>query len=143
MGTTSPPLAFPLPERPPQSVPWSPSPDGASPPTALAASPLSSGRLGTSQSSPTPTATTFTESSEMASSALTLPEAVDLATETLGAPWCRCLAARPLETSGPRSELSPSDHLLDVRLVCPLDSLGPSTTLTGSCPRLECPFKMY
>merc|ERR1711971_715872 len=23
------------------------------------------------------------------------------------------------------------------------DSPGPSTTLTGSCPRLECPFKMY
>merc|ERR1711971_112285 len=63
--------------------------------------------------------------------------------ETLVAPWCRCLAARPLETSGPRLELSPSDHLLDVRLVCPLDSPGPSTTLTGSCPRLECPFKMY
>merc|ERR1712192_293630 len=134
---------FPLPERPPPSAPWSPLPDGASPPTALAASPPSSGRGGTSQSSPTPTATTFTESLEMASSALTPPEAVDLATETLVAPWCRCLAARPLETAGPRSELSPSDHLLDVRLVCPLDSPGPSTTLTGSCPRLACPFKMY
>merc|ERR1712181_171076 len=115
-------------------VPWSPLQDGASPLTALAASPLSS---------PTPTATTSTESSETASSALTPPEAVDLATETLVAPWCRCLAARPLETSGPRLELSPSDHLLDVRLACPLDSPGPNTTLTGSCPRLECPFKMY
>merc|ERR1711971_1234549 len=82
----------PLPERPPPSAPWSPLPDGASPLTALAASPLYSGRLGTSQSSPTLTATTFTESSEMASSALTPPEAVDPATETLVAPWCRCLA---------------------------------------------------
>merc|ERR1712192_332813 len=109
-------------------VPWSPLQDGASPLTALAASPLSSA---------TPTATTSTASSETASSALTPPEAVDLATETLVAPWCRCLAARPLETSGPRLELSPSDHLLDVRLVCPLDSPGPNTTLTGSCPRLE------
>merc|ERR1712010_344354 len=101
-------------------------------------SPQSSGRSGTSQSSPTLTATPSTESSEMASSALTPPEAVDLAMETLVAPWCRRLAARPLETSGPRSELSPSEHLLDVRLACQLDSPGLSTTLTGSSPRLEC-----
>merc|ERR1712045_195885 len=85
-----------------------------------------------------PTATPCTESSEMASSALTLPEAVDLATETQVAPWCKRLVARPLETSGPRSELSPSEHLLDVRLACPLDSPGLSTTLTGSSLRLEC-----
>ena len=128
------------------------------------------------------------------------------------APWCRRLAARQLETSGPRSELgvlefsrnifslwilfiicvsrselSPSEPLLDVRLACPPDSPGnlfpmchpfgipcllsfssvlkcriyheiisipfclplpffnphmllpgPSTTWTGSSPRLEC-----
>merc|ERR1712210_329462 len=53
-------------------------------------------------------------------------------------PWCRRLVARPLVTSGPRSELSPSEHLLDVRLACLLDSPGPSTTWTGSSPRLEC-----
>merc|ERR1711935_1142696 len=79
-----------------------------------------------------------TASSETASSALTLPEAVDLATVTLVAPSCRRLLARPLETSGPRSELSPSDHLLDVRLACPQVSPGPSTTWTGSSPRPEC-----
>merc|ERR1712222_171309 len=61
-----------------------------------------------------------------------------LATETLVAAWCRRLAVRPLETSGPRSELSPSEHPLDVRLACQLDSPGPSTTLTGSSLRLEC-----
>merc|ERR1712010_43860 len=101
-------------------------------------SPRSSGRSGTSQSSPTLTATPSTASSEMASSALTPPEAVDLATVTLVAPWSRRLVARPLVTSGPRSELSPSEHLLDVRSACPLVSPGPSTTLTGSSPRLEC-----
>merc|ERR1739842_192859 len=84
------------------------------------------------------TATPCTASSEMASSALTLLEAVDLATVTLVAPWSRRLVARPLVTSGPRSELSPSEHLLDVRSACPLDSPGPSTTSTGSSPRLEC-----
>merc|ERR1712061_913842 len=57
---------------------------------------------------------------------------------TLVAPWCRRLAARQLETSGPRSELSPSEPLPDVRLACPPDSPGPSTTWTGSSPRLEC-----
>merc|ERR1719283_389435 len=76
------------------------------------------------------TATPSTASSEMASSALTLLEAVDLATVTLVAPWSRRLVARPLETSGPRSELCPSEHLLDVRLACLQDSPGPSTTLT-------------
>merc|ERR1739840_17699 len=60
------------------------------------------------------TATPSTASSEMASSALTLLEAVDLATVTLVAPWSRRLVA------------------------CPLVSPGPSTTLTGSSPRLEC-----
>merc|ERR1712099_114767 len=78
------------------------------------------------------------ESSETASSALTPLEAVDLATVTLAAPLCRSLAPRLLETSGPRSELSPSEPLLDVRLACPPDSPGPSTTWTGSSPRLEC-----
>merc|ERR1719472_549908 len=77
-------------------------------------------------------------SSEMASSALTPPEAVDLATVTLVAPWCRRLVARPLVTSGPRLELSPSDHLLDVKLACPQVSPGPSTTSTGSSPRPAC-----
>merc|ERR1712060_670645 len=52
--------------------------------------------------------------------------------------WYRRLAARQLETSGPRSELSLSEPLLDVRLACPQDSPGPSTTWTGSSPRLEC-----
>merc|ERR1712116_50271 len=64
--------------------------------------------------------------------------AVDLATVTLVAPLCRRLAPRLLETSGPRSELSPSEPLLDVRLACPLDSPGLSTTWTGSSRRLEC-----
>merc|ERR1712088_671592 len=89
-------------------------PDGASPQTALVESPQSSGRLGTSQLSATLTATTSTASLEMESSALTLLEAVDLAMVTLVAPWCRRLVARPL------------------------DSPGPSTTWTGSSPRLEC-----
>merc|ERR1739840_57901 len=71
-------------------------------------------------------------------SALTPPEAVDLATVTLVAPWSRRLVARPLVTSGPRSELSPLEHLLDVRSACPLDSPGPSTPSTGSSPRPEC-----
>merc|ERR1712060_518789 len=84
------------------------------------------------------TATPSMASSEMVLSALTPLEAVDLATVTLVAPWCRRLAARQLETSGPRSELSPSEPLLDVRLACPQDSPGPSTTWTGSSPRLEC-----
>merc|ERR1739842_270573 len=84
------------------------------------------------------TATPSTASSEMASSALTPLEAVDPATVTLVAPWSRRLVARLLETSGPRSELSPSEHLLDARLACPPDSPGPSTTWTGSSPRLEC-----
>merc|ERR1712241_433978 len=112
--------------------------DGASPQTVPVGSPQSSGRLGTSQLSATLTATTCTASLEMESSALTLLEAVDLATVTLVAPWCRRLVARPLVTSGPRSELFPLEHLLDVRLACPLDSPGPSTTWTGSSPRLEC-----
>merc|ERR1711862_447765 len=86
----------------------------------------------------TPTATTSTASSEMASSALTPLEAVDLATVTLVAPSSRRLVPRPLVTSGPRSELSPSEHLLAVRLACPLDSPGPSTTWTGSSLRPEC-----
>merc|ERR1711990_993279 len=89
------------------------------------------------------TATPSTASSEMVSSALTPLEAVDPATVTLVAPWSRRLVARPLETSGPRSELSPSEHLLDVRLACPPDSPGPSTTWTGSSPRLECLEEMY
>merc|ERR1712037_40136 len=72
-------------------------------------------------------------SSEMASSALTPLEAVDLATVTLVAPW-----SRRLVPSGPRSELSPSDHLLDVKLACPQVSPGPSTTSTGSSPRPAC-----
>merc|ERR1712037_1014793 len=55
-----------------------------------------------------------------------------------GGPLVQKLVARPLVTNGPRSELSPSEHLLDVRLACPLDSPGPSTTWTGSSPRLEC-----
>merc|ERR1712233_68083 len=80
---------------------------------------------------------------EMASFALTLLEAVDLATVTLVALWSRRLVARLLETSGPRSGLCPSEHLLDVRLACPQDSPGPSTTLTGSSPRLECLEEMY
>merc|ERR1712051_151849 len=101
-------------------------------------SPQSSGRSGTSQSSPTLTATPSTASLEMASSALTPPEAVDLATVTLVAPWCRWLVARPLVTSGPRLELSPSDHLLDVKLACPQVSPGPSTTWIGSSPRPAC-----
>merc|ERR1712241_78301 len=88
--------------------------DGASPQTAPVGSPQSSGRLGTSQLSATLTATTSTASLEMESSALTPPEAVDLATVTLVAPWCRRLVA------------------------CLLDSPGPSTTWTGSSPRLEC-----
>merc|ERR1712150_260692 len=75
---------------------------------------------------------------EMEASALTLLEAVDLAMVTLVAPWCRRLVARPLVTSGPRLELSPSDHLLDVKLACPQVSPGPSTTSTGSSPRPEC-----
>merc|ERR1712012_924169 len=78
------------------------------------------------------------ESSETASSALTPLEAVDLATVTLAAPLCRRLAARLLETSGPRSDLSPSEPLLDARLACPPDSPGLSTTWTGSSRRLEC-----
>merc|ERR1712037_630650 len=109
--------------------------DGASPQTAPEVSPQSSGRSGTSQSSPTLTAMPSTASSEMASSALTPPEVVDLATVTLVAPWCRRLVARPLVTSGPRLELSPSDHLLDVKLACPQVSPGPSTTSTGSSPK--------
>merc|ERR1712018_299449 len=86
----------------------------------------------------TPTATTSTASSETVSSALTPLEDVDLATVTLVAPSSRRLVARPLVTSGPRSELSPSEHLLAVRLACPLDSPGPSTTWTGSSRRPEC-----
>merc|ERR1711983_290062 len=84
------------------------------------------------------TATTSTASSEMASSALTPLEAVDLATVTLVAPSSRRMVPRPLVTSGPRSELSPSEHLLAVRLACLLDSPGPSTTWTGSSRRPEC-----
>merc|ERR1711962_1675581 len=76
--------------------------------------------------------------SETAWSALTPLEAVDLATVTLVAPLCRRLEPRLLETSGPRSGLSPSEPLLDVRLACPPDSPGPSTTWTGSSRRLEC-----
>merc|ERR1712203_1336812 len=48
------------------------------------------------------------------------------------------MVPRPLVTSGPRSELSPSEHLLAVRLACLPDSPGPSTTWTGSSRRLEC-----
>merc|ERR1712186_212867 len=84
------------------------------------------------------TATPSMESSETAWPALTPLEAVDLATVTLAAPLCRRLAARLLETSGPRSELSPSEPLLDVRSACPPDSPGLSTTWTGSSRRLEC-----
>merc|ERR1712107_665501 len=84
------------------------------------------------------TATRSTGSSETASSALTLLEAVDLAMVTLAAPLCRRLAARLLETSGLRLELSPSEPLLYVRLACPPDLPGPSTTWTGSSRRLEC-----
>merc|ERR1711862_455091 len=51
-----------------------------------------------------------------------------LATVTLVAPSSRRLMPSPLVTSGPRSELSPSEHLLAVRLACLLDSPGPSTT---------------
>merc|ERR1712073_53802 len=76
--------------------------------------------------------------SETASSALTPLEAVDLATWALAAPLCRRLAPRLLETSGPRSELSPSEPLLDAKLACPPDSPGLSTTWTGSSRRLEC-----
>merc|ERR1712107_541502 len=84
------------------------------------------------------TATRSTESLGTAWSALTLLEAVDLAMVTLAAPLCRRLAARLLETSGLRLELSPSEPLLDVRLACPPDLPGPSTTWTGSSRRLEC-----
>merc|ERR1711862_289815 len=55
-----------------------------------------------------------------------------------GGPFVQKANAKAAGDKWTRSELSPSEHLLAVRLACLLDSQGPSTTWTGSSRRPEC-----